>query len=33
MGPIVTTEAHPRITGYIDKGVAEGAESVMPTSK
>ncbi|WP_440995162.1 CoA-acylating methylmalonate-semialdehyde dehydrogenase [Arhodomonas sp. SL1] len=29
MGPIVTAEAHQRITGYIDKGVAEGAELVV----
>lgn len=33
MGPIVTTKAHQRITSYIDKGVAEGAEFVMPTSR
>ncbi|MGM0856295.1 MAG: CoA-acylating methylmalonate-semialdehyde dehydrogenase [Pseudomonadota bacterium] len=29
MGPIVTREAHQRITGYIDKGVAEGAELLV----
>ncbi|MBD3641256.1 MAG: CoA-acylating methylmalonate-semialdehyde dehydrogenase [Marinobacter sp.] len=29
MGPIVTAAAHQRITGYIDKGVAEGAELVV----
>ena len=29
MGPIVTREAHQRITGYIEKGVAEGAELVV----
>ncbi|MGM0701280.1 MAG: CoA-acylating methylmalonate-semialdehyde dehydrogenase [Pseudomonadota bacterium] len=29
MGPIVTAQAHQRITGYIDKGVAEGAELVV----
>ena len=29
MGPIVTRQAHERITGYIDKGVAEGAELVV----
>ncbi|MDZ7809537.1 MAG: aldehyde dehydrogenase family protein [Arhodomonas sp.] len=29
MGPIVTAEAHQRITGYIEKGVAEGAELVV----
>ncbi|AQU81566.1 MULTISPECIES: CoA-acylating methylmalonate-semialdehyde dehydrogenase [unclassified Halomonas] len=26
MGPIVTQQAHQRITGYIEKGVAEGAQ-------
>ena len=29
MGPIVTAAAHQRITGYIDKGVAEGAELIV----
>mgnify|MGYP003649880533 FL=1 len=29
MGPIVTREAHQRIIGYIEKGVAEGAELVV----
>ncbi len=29
MGPIVTAQAHQRITGYIDKGVSEGAEMVV----
>ncbi|WNL43201.1 CoA-acylating methylmalonate-semialdehyde dehydrogenase [Halomonas sp. PAMB 3264] len=29
MGPIVTREAHARITGYIEKGAAEGAELVV----
>jgi len=29
MGPIVTAQAHERITGYIDKGVAEGADLVV----
>ena len=29
MGPIVTRQAHQRITGYIDKGVSEGAELVV----
>ncbi|MDQ7735176.1 CoA-acylating methylmalonate-semialdehyde dehydrogenase [Halomonas sp. SpR1] len=29
MGPIVTREAHQRITGYIEKGVTEGAELVV----
>ncbi|WP_299311697.1 CoA-acylating methylmalonate-semialdehyde dehydrogenase [uncultured Halomonas sp.] len=29
MGPIVTAQAHRRITGYIEKGVAEGAELVV----
>ncbi|MEQ5801154.1 CoA-acylating methylmalonate-semialdehyde dehydrogenase [Halomonas sp. H10-9-1] len=29
MGPIVTREAHARITGYIAKGVEEGAELVV----
>ncbi|AMD01014.1 CoA-acylating methylmalonate-semialdehyde dehydrogenase [Halomonas chromatireducens] len=29
MGPIVTAQAHQRITGYIDKGVEEGAELVV----
>ncbi|WP_416139872.1 CoA-acylating methylmalonate-semialdehyde dehydrogenase [Halomonas sp. HK25] len=29
MGPIVTAQAHQRITGYIDKGVGEGAELVV----
>ncbi|MEE3168624.1 MAG: aldehyde dehydrogenase family protein, partial [Pseudomonadota bacterium] len=29
MGPIVTAAAHQRITGYIDKGVAEGAQLVV----
>ncbi|UBR50837.1 CoA-acylating methylmalonate-semialdehyde dehydrogenase [Halomonas sp. FeN2] len=29
MGPIVTREAHQRISGYIEKGVAEGAELVV----
>ncbi|RDB42866.1 methylmalonate-semialdehyde dehydrogenase (CoA acylating) [Halomonas sp. DQ26W] len=29
MGPIVTAAAHQRITGYIDKGVEEGAELVV----
>nr|ACV84070.1 DddC [Halomonas sp. HTNK1] len=29
MGPIVTSQAHQRITGYIEKGVAEGAEMVV----
>ncbi|NLC20585.1 MAG: CoA-acylating methylmalonate-semialdehyde dehydrogenase, partial [Halomonadaceae bacterium] len=29
MGPIVTAAAHQRITGYIEKGVAEGAELVV----
>ncbi|WP_404473537.1 CoA-acylating methylmalonate-semialdehyde dehydrogenase [Vreelandella venusta] len=29
MGPIVTQQAHQRITGYIEKGVAEGAELVV----
>ncbi|AZM96954.1 CoA-acylating methylmalonate-semialdehyde dehydrogenase [Vreelandella venusta] len=29
MGPIVTSQAHQRITGYIEKGVAEGAEIVV----
>ena len=29
MGPIVTAAAHQRITGYIDKGMAEGAELVV----
>jgi len=29
MGPIVTAAAHQRITGYIDKGVAEGAELLV----
>ncbi|MCA8863471.1 MULTISPECIES: CoA-acylating methylmalonate-semialdehyde dehydrogenase [unclassified Halomonas] len=29
MGPIVTHQAHQRITGYIEKGVAEGAELVV----
>ena len=29
MGPIVTAAAHQRITGYIEKGVSEGAELVV----
>ena len=29
MGPIVTAAAHQRITGYIEKGVEEGAELVV----
>lgn len=29
MGPIVTAQAHQRITGYIDKGVSEGATLVV----
>ncbi|MCC5900898.1 MAG: CoA-acylating methylmalonate-semialdehyde dehydrogenase [Halomonas sp.] len=29
MGPIVTQQAHQRITGYIEKGVAEGAQLVV----
>jgi malonate-semialdehyde dehydrogenase (acetylating)/methylmalonate-semialdehyde dehydrogenase len=29
MGPIVTRQAHQRITGYIEKGLAEGAELVV----
>jgi malonate-semialdehyde dehydrogenase (acetylating)/methylmalonate-semialdehyde dehydrogenase len=29
MGPIVTRQAHQRITGYIEKGVAEGAALVV----
>ncbi|MCA8879864.1 MAG: CoA-acylating methylmalonate-semialdehyde dehydrogenase [Rhodobacteraceae bacterium] len=29
MGPIVTSAARDRITGYIDKGIAEGAELVV----
>ncbi|MGQ4878946.1 CoA-acylating methylmalonate-semialdehyde dehydrogenase [Billgrantia sp. LNSP4103-1] len=29
MGPIVTAAAHQRITGYVEKGVAEGAELVV----
>ncbi|MCE8002921.1 CoA-acylating methylmalonate-semialdehyde dehydrogenase [Billgrantia ethanolica] len=29
MGPIVTAQAHQRITGYIEKGVAEGAKLVV----
>ncbi|MCX2524628.1 CoA-acylating methylmalonate-semialdehyde dehydrogenase [Larsenimonas rhizosphaerae] len=29
MGPIVTAQAHQRITGYIEKGVAEGAEMIV----
>lgn len=29
MGPIVTRQAHERITGYIDKGVAEGAQLLV----
>ncbi|EHJ92657.1 CoA-acylating methylmalonate-semialdehyde dehydrogenase [Vreelandella boliviensis] len=29
MGPIVTRQAHQRITGYIEKGVAEGAELLV----
>jgi len=29
MGPIVTRQAHERITGYINKGVEEGAELVV----
>ncbi|WP_016855411.1 CoA-acylating methylmalonate-semialdehyde dehydrogenase [Halomonas smyrnensis] len=29
MGPIVTAQAHQRINGYIEKGVAEGAEMVV----
>ncbi|MDN3556582.1 CoA-acylating methylmalonate-semialdehyde dehydrogenase [Halomonas maura] len=29
MGPIVTAQAHQRINGYIEKGVAEGAEMVI----
>ncbi len=29
MGPIVTAAAHQRITGYIEKGVAEGASLVV----
>ena len=29
MGPIVTAQAHQRITSYIEKGVAEGAELVV----
>jgi malonate-semialdehyde dehydrogenase (acetylating)/methylmalonate-semialdehyde dehydrogenase len=29
MGPIVTAQAHQRISGYIEKGVAEGAELVV----
>ncbi|ATJ83661.1 CoA-acylating methylmalonate-semialdehyde dehydrogenase [Halomonas beimenensis] len=29
MGPIVTAAAHQRITGYIDKGVEEGADLVV----
>ncbi|MDL2191274.1 CoA-acylating methylmalonate-semialdehyde dehydrogenase [Cobetia sp. LC6] len=29
MGPIVTRQAHERICGYIEKGVAEGAEMVV----
>ncbi|WP_445000632.1 CoA-acylating methylmalonate-semialdehyde dehydrogenase [Halomonas mongoliensis] len=29
MGPIVTAQAHRRITGHIEKGVAEGAELVV----
>lgn len=29
MGPIVTRQAHQRITGYIEKGVADGAELVV----
>lgn len=29
MGPIVTRQAHQRITGYIEKGVAEGAQLIV----
>ncbi|HEV8077617.1 MAG TPA: CoA-acylating methylmalonate-semialdehyde dehydrogenase [Marinobacter sp.] len=29
MGPIVTAQAHQRISGYIDTGIAEGAELVV----
>ncbi|WP_280547450.1 MULTISPECIES: CoA-acylating methylmalonate-semialdehyde dehydrogenase [unclassified Halomonas] len=29
MGPIVTAQAHQRITGYIEKGVSEGAELIV----
>ncbi|MWJ27138.1 CoA-acylating methylmalonate-semialdehyde dehydrogenase [Halomonas sp. ZH2S] len=29
MGPIVTAQAHQRITGYIEKGVQEGAELLV----
>ncbi|WP_016916379.1 CoA-acylating methylmalonate-semialdehyde dehydrogenase [Vreelandella stevensii] len=29
MGPIVTRQAHQRITGYIEKGVAEGARLIV----
>ena len=29
MGPIVTPQAHERITGYINKGVEEGAELIV----
>ncbi len=29
MGPIVTRQAHERICGYIEKGVAEGAEMIV----
>ncbi|WP_404375478.1 CoA-acylating methylmalonate-semialdehyde dehydrogenase [Vreelandella aquamarina] len=29
MGPIVTRQAHQRITGYIDKGVEEGAKLIV----
>lgn len=29
MGPIVTQQAHQRITGYIEKGVSEGAQLVV----
>ena len=33
MGPIVTAVAHQRITGYIEKGVAEGAQLVVDGRK
>ncbi|SDG11710.1 methylmalonate-semialdehyde dehydrogenase [acylating] [Onishia taeanensis] len=29
MGPIVTAQAHQRINGYIEKGVAEGADMIV----
>ncbi len=29
MGPIVTRQAHQRITGYIEKGIAEGAQLIV----